>query len=85
MVMRRRHGVGAIGMEGPRIAVRLPVVRMPMVCMPMVCMRLMECGGPGLRLIAVRHPMLRARLNGGARSDPEEEGRDDGVGIRSDA
>ncbi|MXW65662.1 MAG: hypothetical protein F4Z72_01455 [Gemmatimonadales bacterium] len=83
--MRRRHGVGAIGMEGPRMAVRLAVVRMPLVRMPLVCMRLMECGGPGLRLIAVRHPMLRARLNGSARSDPEEEGRDDGVRIRSDA
>ncbi len=65
--------------------VRMPLVCMPLVCVPLVCMRLMECGGPGLRLIAVRHPMLRARLNGSARSDPEEEGRDDGVRIRSDA
>ncbi len=62
------------------MAVRPAVVRMPLVRM-----RLMECGGPGLRLIAVRHSMLRARLNGSARSDSEEEGRDDGVRIRSDA
>lgn len=67
------------------VAVRMPVVRVPVVRVPVVRMRLMERGDPGLRLIAVGHPMLRAGLNGSARSDAEEEGRNDGVRIRSDA
>lgn len=80
MGMRRRHGVGTIGMGGLRVAVRMAGVRMRVVRM-----RLMDCSGPELRLIAVGHPMLRAGLNGSARSDTEEESCDDDVRIRSDA
>lgn len=48
-------------------------------------MGLMERGGQGLRLVAVRHPMLRTGLNGRARADADEEGPDDRVRIHSDA
>lgn len=75
----RRRGARAFGVSGLRVAV-------PMV-VPVAGLRVrpVECGGPGLRLVAVRRLMLGTGLKGGARSDPEEEGRDDGIRIHSDA
>ena len=57
------------------------------VAIPVAGLRVrpVECGGPGFRLVAVRRLVLRTGLKGRARSDPEEEGRDDGIRVHSDA
>jgi len=85
MGMRGRCGAGAIAMGRFRAGVRVADVGVAVIRMVVVRMRLMQCGGPGLRLIAVRHPMLRTGLNSRARSESDEEGRDDGVRIHPDA
>ena len=58
---------------------------MAVIRMAVVRVRPVECGGPRPRFVAVRRPVLRTGLNDRARSDPEEEGPDDGVRIHSDA
>ena len=63
-------------------SVRVAVVRVAVVGLRL---RPVECDGLRHRLAAVRRPMLRTGLKGGARPDPEEEGRDDGVCIYADA
>lgn len=73
-------------MSGPLVAtVRVAVVRVAVVRVAGLRMRPVECGSPRYRLVAVRRPVLRTRLDDRARSDPEEEGRDNGVRIHSDA
>ena len=80
----RRRGARAFGVSGLRVAVPVGGLRMRPVAGLRV--RPVECGGPGRpRLVAVRRLMLRTGLKGRARSDPEEEGRDDGIRIHSDA
>ena len=82
----RRPGARAFGVSGPRLAVvRVAVVRMAVVRVAVVRMRPVECGGRRPLLVAVRRLVLRTGLNDRARSDPEEEGRDDGVRIHPDA
>jgi len=84
----RRPGPRAFGVSGPRVAVRLTGLRMhPVLRMrPVLRVRPVQCGGPGhSRLVAVGRLMLRTGLNGRARPDSDDEGRDDGVRIHSDA
>ncbi len=73
--MRVLAGASAIGVGVPRAA----------VCGGGLRLRLMECGSPGRRLVAVRRPMLRTGLNGRARPDSDEEGPDDGQRVESEA
>ncbi len=78
----RRRGARAFGVSGLRVAVRPAGLRMR----PVVRMHPVVRGGLGRpRLVTVRRLMLRTGLNDRARADPEEEGRDDGVRIHSDA
>lgn len=78
----RRRGARAFGVSGSRVAVRLTGLRMH----PVLRMRPVERGGLDRpRLVAVGRLMLRTGLNGRARPDSDDEGRDDGVRIHSDA